>query len=123
MSAKALKGPSLARSVPKPLKGPSLARSVPKPLKVPSLARSVPKPLKCLVLHVLCPSLSQSSLQTSCFPSYSYSSKHLVKLSGPRYSTQGIQGIFGVGEKSISVHKNFHVSLLSAWNLISEIII
>ena len=46
MSAKALKGPSLARSVPKPLKVPSLARSVPKPLKVPSLARSVPKPLK-----------------------------------------------------------------------------
>ena len=46
MSAKALKGPSLARSVPKPLKAPSLARSVPKPLKVPSLARSVPKPFK-----------------------------------------------------------------------------
>ena len=45
MSAKALKGPSLARSVPKPLKVPSLARSVPKPLKGPSLARSVPKPL------------------------------------------------------------------------------
>ena len=46
MCAKAIKGPSLARSVPKPLKAPSLARSVPKPLKVPSLARSVPKPLK-----------------------------------------------------------------------------
>ena len=46
MSAKALKGPSLARSVPKPLKVPSLARSVPKPLKGPSLARSVLKPLK-----------------------------------------------------------------------------
>ena len=53
---------SLARSVPKPLKVPSLARSVPKPLKVPSLARSMPKALKCLVLHVLCLSLSQSSL-------------------------------------------------------------
>ena len=37
MCAKAVKGPSLARSVPKPLKGPSLARSVPKPLKVTSL--------------------------------------------------------------------------------------
>ena len=37
MCAKALKGPSLARSVPKPLKGPSLARSVLKPLKVHSL--------------------------------------------------------------------------------------
>ena len=46
MCAKALKGTSLARCVPKPLKAPSLARSVPKPLKVPSLARSVPKPLK-----------------------------------------------------------------------------
>ena len=59
MCAKALKVPSLARSVPKPLKGhslarsvlkhlkgPSLAHSVPKPLKVPSLARSVTKPLK-----------------------------------------------------------------------------
>ena len=46
MCAKAVKGPSLARSVPKPLKGPSLARSVPKPLKVPSLARSVPKAFK-----------------------------------------------------------------------------
>ena len=46
MCAKAVNGPSLARSVPKPLKGPSLARSVPKPLKVPSLARSVPKPFK-----------------------------------------------------------------------------
>ena len=46
MSANILKGPSLARSVPKPLKVPSLARSVPKPLKGPSLARSVPKPLK-----------------------------------------------------------------------------
>ena len=46
MCAKALKGTSLARSVPKPLKAPSLARSVPKPLKVPSLARSVPKPFK-----------------------------------------------------------------------------
>ena len=46
MCAKALKGPSLARSVPKPLKGPSLARSVPKPLKEPSLARSVLKPFK-----------------------------------------------------------------------------
>ena len=46
MSAKALKGPSLARSVPKPLKVPSLARSVPKPLKEPSLARSVLKPFK-----------------------------------------------------------------------------
>ena len=46
MCAKALKRPSLARSVPKPLKGPSLARSVPKPLKVPSLARSVPKAFK-----------------------------------------------------------------------------
>ena len=44
MCAKALKGPSLARSVPKPLKVPSLARSVPKPLKEPSLARSVLKP-------------------------------------------------------------------------------
>ena len=44
--AKALKGPSLARSVPKPLQAPSLARSVPKPLKVPTLARSVPKPFK-----------------------------------------------------------------------------
>ena len=30
----------------KALKGPSLARSVPKPLKVPSLARSVPKAFK-----------------------------------------------------------------------------
>ena len=48
MSAKALKGPSLARSVPKPLKGPSLARSVPKPLKGPSLARYVLKPFKML---------------------------------------------------------------------------
>ena len=46
MCAKALKGPSLARSVPKPLKGPSLARSVLKPLKEPSLARSVLKPFK-----------------------------------------------------------------------------
>ena len=46
MCAKAVNGPSLARSVPKPLKGPSLARSVPKPLKVPSLARSVPKAFK-----------------------------------------------------------------------------
>ena len=46
MCAKALKGTSLARSVPKPLKAPSLARSVPKPLKVPSLARSVPKAFK-----------------------------------------------------------------------------
>ena len=46
MCAKALKGTSLARSVPKPLKAPSLARSVPKPLKAPSLSRSVPKPLK-----------------------------------------------------------------------------
>ena len=46
MCAKAVNGPSLARSVPKPLKGPSLARSVPKPLKVPSLARSVQKPFK-----------------------------------------------------------------------------
>ena len=49
MCAKALKGPSLARSVPKPLKGPSLARSVPKPLKVPSLARSVPQAFKMVV--------------------------------------------------------------------------
>ena len=46
MCAKAIKGPSLARSVPKPLKGPSLARSVPKPLKEPSLSRSVLKPFK-----------------------------------------------------------------------------
>ena len=46
MCAKALKGPSLARSVPKPLKGPSLARSVLKPLKEPSLAHSVLKPFK-----------------------------------------------------------------------------
>ena len=46
MSTKALKGSSLARSVPKPLKVPSLARSVPKPLKEPSLARSVLKPFK-----------------------------------------------------------------------------
>ena len=36
MCAKAVKGPSLARSVPKPPKEPSLARSVPKLLKVPS---------------------------------------------------------------------------------------
>ena len=35
MCAKAVKGPSLARSMLKPLKGPILARSVPKPLKVP----------------------------------------------------------------------------------------
>ena len=68
------KVPSLARSVPKPLKVPSLARSVHKPLKVPSLVRfvlkplkeptlerSVPKPLSIFALHVLCPSLSQSS--------------------------------------------------------------
>ena len=48
MCAKALKRPSLARSVPKPLKGPSLARSVPKPLKGPSLARYVLKPFKML---------------------------------------------------------------------------
>ena len=34
MCAKALKGTSLARFVPKPLKVPSLPRSVPKPLKV-----------------------------------------------------------------------------------------
>ena len=46
MCAKALKGPSLARSVPKPQKGTSLARSVLKPLKEPSLARSVLKPFK-----------------------------------------------------------------------------
>ena len=39
------RGPSLARSVPKPLKVPGLAGSVPKPLKVPRLARSVAKPL------------------------------------------------------------------------------
>ena len=49
MCAKALKGPSLARSVPKPLKVPSLARSVPKPLKEPSLARSVLKPFKKVI--------------------------------------------------------------------------
>ena len=49
MCAKAVKGPSLARSVLKPLKGPSLARSVPKSLKVPSLARSVPKAFKMVV--------------------------------------------------------------------------
>ena len=49
MCAKALKGTSLARSVPKPLKAPSLARSVPKPLKVPSFARSVPKPFNLVV--------------------------------------------------------------------------
>ena len=57
MCAKAVNGPSLARSVPKPLKGPSLARSVPKPLKGPSLARSVPKPLKgpSLARYVLKP--------------------------------------------------------------------
>ena len=42
MCAKALKGPSLARSVPKPLKGPSLARSVLKPLIVGSVLGTTP---------------------------------------------------------------------------------
>ena len=51
-----------SKPVLKSLKVPSLECSVPKPLKVPSLERSVPMALKCLVFHVLCPCLSQSSL-------------------------------------------------------------
>ena len=35
------------------------------------------------------------------------------KFSGRRYSIQGLEGIFGVGEKSISVHKLSRKSFIS----------
>ena len=49
--------------------------------------------------------------------------KYLGKFSGRHHSIKGIEGIFGVGEKSISEHKSFQVSLLSALHLVFEIII
>ena len=57
------------------------------------------------------------------FLSYLYGSKYLENFSRESYSIQGIEGIFGVDEKSISVHKNYHVSLSSGLHLRFEIIV
>ena len=90
---------------------------------MPSLARSVPKPLSIFAADLRKRKRKSKSKKEKEKVFYSYSSKYLGKLSGRRYSIKVIEGIFGVGEKCISVHKNFHVSLLSGLHLIFKLMI